>query len=248
MQIQFTHFFFKALTMTSLRSFIALLALCIMASGCSSLFKRDAGPELSGRITGNVTYRERVALPPDTKVIVSLEDVTRANRTGGFVAQQTLQPKTQVPIPFDLRYLPQTIDRSHRYAISATILDNRDEVLWTSESIPVSFTEQDKPVTILLVRAVNPNTATPPPAARTTMPFKCDEISLIARFDAESVEIMLPGRTIKLPQVVSGSGARYTDGSTTFWNKGDTALFETNGISYKGCRADPLTPLDEPSK
>ena len=233
--------------MTSFRSFAALLALCLMASGCGSLFKKNAGPELSGRISGNVTYRERVALPPDTKVIVSLEDVTRANRTGGFVAQQTLQPKTQVPIPFDLRYLPQTIDLKHRYAISATILDNRDEVLWISESIPVSFAEQDKPVTITLERAVNPNTASPSPA-RTTMPFKCDEISLIARFSANNVEIMLPGRTLKLPQVVSGSGARYTDGSTTFWNKGDTAMFEMNGVNYKGCRADPLTPLDEPSK
>lgn len=234
--------------MTSLRSFAALLALCLMASGCGSLFKKNTGPELSGRISGNITYRERIALPPDTKVIVSLEDVTRANRTGGFVAQQTLQPKTQVPIPFDLRYLPQTIDRSHRYALSASILDNRDEVIWTSASIPFSFAEQDKPVTITLERAINPNTATPPPTKTTTMPFKCDDISLIARFGKESVEIMLPGRTLKLPQVVSGSGARYADGTTTFWNKGDTALFEMNGVSYKGCRADPLTPLDEPSK
>jgi putative lipoprotein len=234
--------------MTSLRSFAALLALCIMASGCSSLFKRNTGPELSGRIAGSVTYRERIALPPDTKVIISLEDVTRANRTGGFVAQQTLQPKTQVPIPFDLRYLPQSIDRSHRYAISAAILDNREEILWTSESIPVLFNEQDKPVTIVLERAINPNTAIPPPVKTTTIPFKCDEVSLIARFGANSVEVLLPGRTIKLPQVVSGSGARYTDGSTTFWNKGDTALFEMNGVSYKGCRADPLTPLSEPSK
>jgi putative lipoprotein len=45
--------------------------------------------------------------------------------------------------------------------------------------------------------------------------------------------------------VISGSGARYTDGVTTFWSKGDTALFEMNGVSYKGCKADPLPTLSK---
>lgn len=234
--------------MTSLRSFTPLLAFCILASGCSSLFKRDATPALSGHLSGSVTYRERVALPPDAKVIVSLEDVSRANRTGEFVAQQTMQPKTQVPIQFDLRYLPQAIDLDHRYAISAAIIDGRDELLWSSaEPVPVQFNEQSKPIAVVVTRVVNPD-VTPAPAPKTAVPFKCDTISMIAKFGTNNVEIMLPGRTITLPQVVSASGARYSDGSTTFWNKGDEALFEMNDVSYKGCRADPLPPLSDPAK
>ena len=63
----------------------------------------------------------------------------------------------------------------------------------------------------------------------------------------DRVEIMLAGRTITLPNVISGSGARYSDGSTTFWNKGNEALFEMNGVSYKGCKTDPLpTPAPSP--
>lgn len=228
--------------MTSLRSFSILLAFCLMAGGCSSLFKRNQGPALSGHLTGNVTYRERIALPPDARVIVSLEDVTRANRTGQFVAQQTMQPKTQVPIAFDLHYLPQSIAQDHRYAISATIIDGREQPLWASEPILVSFTDQDKPITIPVVRVTNLDIA---PAPKTVMPFKCDKIAMIARFGDEKVELMLPGRTVTLPQVISGSGARYSDGSTTFWNKGDTALFEMNGVEYKDCRADPLPVNDE---
>ncbi len=234
--------------MTSFRSLGALLALCILASGCSTLFKKDRTVALSGHITGSVTYRERIALPPDAKIIVSLEDVTRANRSGEFVAQQTLQPKTQVPVSFDLRYLPSLINLSHRYAISAAILGGGDELLWSSgESIPILFNEADKPIAIMVERVVNP-VAAAAPAAKTGMAFKCDDISLIARFGTRNVEIMLPGRTITLPQVVSGSGARYTDGATTFWNKGDSALFEMNGVNYTGCRTDSLPQLDSPAK
>jgi len=50
------------------------------------------------------------------------------------------------------------------------------------------------------------------------------------------------GRALKLPQVISGSGARYAneDESFVFWNKGDTA-FVTEGadgkMTFKDCVA-----------
>ncbi len=50
------------------------------------------------------------------------------------------------------------------------------------------------------------------------------------------------GRSLSLPQVMSGSGARYAnkDESFVFWNKGDTA-FITEGAAgqetYSGCVA-----------
>ncbi len=191
-------------------------------------------------MSGSVTYRERIVLPPDAKVIVSLEDVTRIGKSGSFVAQQTIRPTTQVPIPFNLRYIPAAIDRSHRYAVIASILDAQDEVLWTSvEPAAVSFNEPEKPIAILLQRAINPN-AVAPPSANTGMAFKCDDIEFIAKFGTDKVQILLAGRTLILPHVVSGSGARYSDGNNTFWSKGNDALFEMNGVSYKGCKTDPL--------
>lgn len=221
-------------------SLIALLAVCVLASGCAKKLKPDNLPVLSGNVSGSVTYRERIALPPDAKVIVSLEDVTRTGKSGSFVAQQTIRPTVQVPIPFNLRYIPDAIDRSHRYAVIASILDGQDEVIWTSvEPSAISFNELEKPLAIQLQRAINPN-AVAPPSANTGMAFKCDEIEFIAKFGADKVQILLAGRTLILPHVVSGSGARYSDGSTTFWNKGNDALFEMNGVSYKGCKTDPL--------
>ena len=40
----------------------------------------------------------------------------------------------------------------------------------------------------------------------------------------------------KLPQVVSASGARYSDGSLSFWTKGRSATFERAGSAPVPCR------------
>lgn len=53
------------------------------------------------------------------------------------------------------------------------------------------------------------------------------------------VVIVAGRRTIELAQTVSASGARYSDGVTTFWNKGDQALFEWANGSTR-CRANRL--------
>lgn len=40
----------------------------------------------------------------------------------------------------------------------------------------------------------------------------------------------------KLPQAVSASGVRYTDGTITFWTKGDTATYQREGGDPLNCR------------
>ena len=72
--------------------------------------------------------------------------------------------------------------------------------------------------------------------------FKCKEgKSIDATFYTDKVDLKLSdGRTMDLPQVISGSGARYAnkDESFVFWNKGDTA-FVTEGkdeaMTFKDC-------------
>jgi membrane-bound inhibitor of C-type lysozyme len=72
--------------------------------------------------------------------------------------------------------------------------------------------------------------------------FKCkDGKSIEATFFADAVDLKLSdGRSMKVPQAMSGSGARYAnkDESFVFWNKGDTA-FVTEGkdeaMTYSDC-------------
>ncbi|MBI4080134.1 MliC family protein [Candidatus Kaiserbacteria bacterium] len=70
--------------------------------------------------------------------------------------------------------------------------------------------------------------------------FECEgEKALRAEFLEGSVNLTLTdGRQVRLPQVVSGSGARYAnaDESFVFWNKGVTAFVEENGVqTYASC-------------
>ncbi len=72
--------------------------------------------------------------------------------------------------------------------------------------------------------------------------FKCQGgKSIEATFYASSVDLKLSdGRSLTVPQAMSGSGARYANKDETFvfWNKGDTA-FVTEGKdgkeTYSGC-------------
>jgi len=72
--------------------------------------------------------------------------------------------------------------------------------------------------------------------------FKCDDDkSVKATFYPEKVDLTLSdGRTIELPQTMSGSGARYANADETmvFWNKGNNA-FITEGSddkeTFSGC-------------
>lgn len=72
--------------------------------------------------------------------------------------------------------------------------------------------------------------------------FKCDGgKSIDATFYASSVDLKLSdGRSMKVPQAMSASGARYANKDETFvfWNKGDTA-FVTEGKdgkeTFSGC-------------
>jgi membrane-bound inhibitor of C-type lysozyme len=75
-----------------------------------------------------------------------------------------------------------------------------------------------------------------------TAVFKCDGGKTIdATFYASSVDLKLSdGRSMKVPQAMSASGARYANKDETFvfWNKGDTA-FVTEGKdgkeTFSGC-------------
>jgi membrane-bound inhibitor of C-type lysozyme len=61
---------------------------------------------------------------------------------------------------------------------------------------------------------------------------------LTARFDiaAKKVTIERPGRkTLTLPLAISASGARYSDGTMTFWeHRGTATLYKGDQVIYEG--------------
>lgn len=63
----------------------------------------------------------------------------------------------------------------------------------------------------------------------------------LLRENAITIERHEGGR--KLPQVTSASGAKYSDGSLSFWTRGDTALLENQGTAPVNCRQNRFESL-----
>lgn len=60
--------------------------------------------------------------------------------------------------------------------------------------------------------------------------FDCDTLALTATFQEDRVVIEVPEqRPLTLLHAESASGARYSNGTDTFWNKGREATFERHG-------------------
>lgn len=74
-------------------------------------------------VTGTVTYRERLALSPDAKLVMELRDVSYADADAPLIARQTISSPGQVPIIFRLEYNRDDIDPRNTYGISARIIE-----------------------------------------------------------------------------------------------------------------------------
>jgi putative lipoprotein len=73
-------------------------------------------------VTGTVTYRERMALPPNAVVEVQLRNVSLTDVQATVIASQTIVNPTQVPIAFQLQFDAGQIEPRYAYAISARIM------------------------------------------------------------------------------------------------------------------------------
>jgi membrane-bound inhibitor of C-type lysozyme len=88
--------------------------------------------------------------------------------------------------------------------------------------------------------AVDPSSPTEPTWAETAVIFTCaNGETFSAEFSNEQAIVALGDRELTLPQVVSASGARYSDGETTLHTKGNEAFVEAAGqIILEDCVAE----------
>lgn len=85
------------------------------------------------------------------------------------------------------------------------------------------------------------DTETDDASALIEVTYQCAaDTTVVAVFNNENdaVSVTLPDETLELPHVQSGSGAKYSDGSTTFWTKGDEAFVQVDEeIVIADCQA-----------
>ncbi|QYK50345.1 MAG: YbaY family lipoprotein [Anaerolineales bacterium] len=103
---------------------LAFRVLLAALSGCAA-----AGGE-TARISGIVTYRQRIALPPGAQVTVQLADISLADAQAVVLGSTTFTTESQVPLPFTVEYDSADIQANHTYALQAEIRDSEGKVLF----------------------------------------------------------------------------------------------------------------------
>jgi len=104
----------------------------------SLTFKAEPTGTSEAHVRGTIKYLQRIALPRDAIVKVTLADVSRADAPAVTIAEQTIKPAgRQVPFVFDLRYDPNRINQTGRYVIQARITNAGKLIFINTDSYPV---------------------------------------------------------------------------------------------------------------
>jgi len=86
-------------------------------------------------ITGTVTYRNRMALPPTAVIEVTLQDISKMDAPAEVISTQRIEAGgKQAPFAYELSYDPAQIDPKNTYSVSARITEG-NELLFISDTI-----------------------------------------------------------------------------------------------------------------
>jgi putative lipoprotein len=113
-----------------------LAALALLLGGCAAGTEPAAkAAGMNAQVTGTVTYRERIALPPTAELTVKLADVSRADAPDELIGQQVIRAEgRQVPFAFAIDYDAARIVPAHTYAVQVRIED-RGRLLFISDQV-----------------------------------------------------------------------------------------------------------------
>lgn len=108
----------------------------LLAIGMVTLLSACAAFQTSTtRVTGSVTYRERIALSPDNAfLVVRLRDVSRADAPSVEIASLR-QPVSNPPMVFVLPYDGSKIDPRMTYALEAEIVNSDGDTLFRNDQV-----------------------------------------------------------------------------------------------------------------
>lgn len=110
---------------------LALSLATLPLAACATLGQSER-PVL---LTGQITYRERMALPPTAQIQIQLSDVSLMDAPSRTIAQQSFTADgRQVPFAFSLTVDQRPLDPRHSYAVSARITDASGRLMFITDT------------------------------------------------------------------------------------------------------------------
>jgi putative lipoprotein len=134
----------------------------MLAEKCHMTSSFPVAAPATNAITGTVSYRQHVSLPPYAVVVIHLQDVYLQDAPSPFLAEfKTTVGQRRVPIPFTLKFDPAKIDPNHPYVVEASILVHEHLRFTNDTSYPVLTKGNPTSVDMILVPVEAPASAKP---------------------------------------------------------------------------------------
>lgn len=199
---------------------VALAAALILAGGLTMAEARE--------ISGELAYRERIALPPGTGIVVELRD-----ESGARVAELRAEAgERQVPLPF-------SVEAPEGALTLRAALVSGGAPAWASEAVAVPAGDDDLALGLVPLRRVMPM------GFATT--FRCGETEVEAGVVGEGARLRIGGTHVDLAPVAAASGARFEapgDPGTWIWSKGNEMTVSFRGAALPACVPSLAGSLD----
>jgi len=116
--------------------FLAIALILLAFAGMNAAATASHAAELT--LTGEVTYRERIALPRPAMLRVHLVNLSRDGTPTTVQAEAIVPDEGQVPLSFTLNFLPSVIVTGHNYGIIAEIVSGQTVFFRNAEPVPIT--------------------------------------------------------------------------------------------------------------
>jgi heat shock protein HslJ/uncharacterized lipoprotein YbaY len=216
-----------------------VLLLLMLAGGCNrdnAETTRVESGEKTLTISGTLSYRQRMALPAHSVVIIELHrhaDSRQAQCTVRRLAETRFDPgEQQVPIDYSLTVNRDRIIPTCRHSLVGAI-KFAGGTHWISAPTPIATYSSDIDqinTGVLLLRQHQPRLF--------ASHMICGDQPVLAYPEKTHLRVKVNDRDFTLSQVVAATGAKYiamNDETTSFWNKGYHATLTVAGEDYPGC-------------
>lgn len=137
---------------------ILCLFLLIPLLGCS--IERETldarVPANTTTIEGSFSYRERIALPPDSVAVVELNDISRMDVAATVLATQRINLNGKnIPVDFYLAVSDDKLKPNGTYAVRVQIYSVDNQLLWTTDQVhrvaPVAGAQHLAPINLIKI-------------------------------------------------------------------------------------------------
>jgi putative lipoprotein len=176
---------------------------------------KGAGTNEMKTIKVSVWYRERMMLPPNAEITVSLEDVSKMDVAANVIATTTVPAVGGPPWGLAMEYDSPEIDNQHRYAVRARIEVNGQLMFTNTTQIPAFSGVEGKPLEILVSR-VGDARGGQSPASNTPNASLTNTYWKLVELDGKPAALGAGGQELHIVLTSEGNSVRGFSGCNRF--------------------------------